>query len=370
MRPSFSISIASRRVIWKWPWAGSRGRATRLLAKLLARRGEEFWPPVYEGQGIQIGAFVVKWNLPGQTNHDELLPSDSHVEGEIVRLDREVIARRMQQRNAKGTGSGRMQLTGKTALITGGTLGIGAAIVLDLARRGADVSIVARNLGAPADALAKQVQSLGRRALLLSGDMARPEDCAVVVEKTASHFGRLDVLVHNAGGPSPGKIEDVSPEQWRNTMDLHVNANYYLARAALPHLKKHGEGCIITVSSTAGIRGVPGAIAYATAKGALPQFTRSLARDLADHNIRVNCVAPGVIRTRFHDDMTAGAERAEPQAPHPPAPRRDARASGRGRRAARHERLHHRRNHRHRWRSDQPDCVNWLVVCCCGRIQM
>jgi NAD(P)-dependent dehydrogenase (short-subunit alcohol dehydrogenase family) len=198
-----------------------------------------------------------------------------------------------------------MQLTGKTALITGGTLGIGAAIVLDLASRGADVAVVARNLGDPADALKKQVEALGRRILLLAGDMARPEDCASVVEKTAAHFGRLDVLVHNAGGPSPGKIEEVTPEQWRYTMDLHVNANYYLARAALPHLKKHGEGCIVTVSSTAGIRGVPGAIAYATAKGALPQFTRSLARDLADDNIRVNCVAPGVIRTRFHADMTA-----------------------------------------------------------------
>lgn len=77
---------------------GFSGRATRLLARLLARRGEEFWPPVYEGQGIQIGAFIVKWNLPGQAEHDEdLVPSDSHVEGEIIRLDRDVIARRMQQ---------------------------------------------------------------------------------------------------------------------------------------------------------------------------------------------------------------------------------------------------------------------------------
>jgi NAD(P)-dependent dehydrogenase (short-subunit alcohol dehydrogenase family) len=134
--------------------------------------------------------------------------------------------------------------------------------------------------------------------------MARPEDCATAVEQTVQHFGRLDVLVHNAGGPSPGKIEDVTPEQWRHTMDLHLNANYYLARAALPHLRKGGEGAIVMVSSSAGVRGVPGAIAYATAKGALPQFTRSLARDLADDNIRVNCVAPGVIRTRFHDDMT------------------------------------------------------------------
>jgi NAD(P)-dependent dehydrogenase (short-subunit alcohol dehydrogenase family) len=197
-----------------------------------------------------------------------------------------------------------MNLTGKTALITGGTLGIGAAIVLDLARRGADVSVVARNLNEAARELEHQVQSLGRRVLLIAGDLAKAEDCAAVVAKTAAHFGRLDVLVHNAGGPAPGKIEDVSPDLWRHTMDLHVNANYYLARAALPHLRKNGEGCIIMVSSTAGMLGVPGAIAYATAKGALPQFTRSLARDLADDNIRVNCVAPGVIRTRFHADMT------------------------------------------------------------------
>jgi hypothetical protein len=76
---------------------GFSGRATRLLARLLARRGEEFWPPVYEGQGIQIGAFVVKWNLPGQASYDDLLPGDSHVEGEIIRLGSEVIARRIQQ---------------------------------------------------------------------------------------------------------------------------------------------------------------------------------------------------------------------------------------------------------------------------------
>src|SRR5262245_640218 len=112
-----------------------------------------------------------------------------------------------------------MDLKGKTALVTGGTLGIGAAIVLDLARRGANLSVVARNLGDPATALARQVESLGRRALLLAGDMARPDDCTAVVAKTAAHFGRLDVLVHNAGGPSPGKIEDVTPEQWRYTMD-------------------------------------------------------------------------------------------------------------------------------------------------------
>jgi NAD(P)-dependent dehydrogenase (short-subunit alcohol dehydrogenase family) len=198
-----------------------------------------------------------------------------------------------------------MDLHNKGSLVTGGTMGLGAAISIELARRGSDIAIAARNLGKPAEEVKAKIDALGRRCLLIEADFARAEDCAKAVERTAAELGRLDVLVHNAGGPSAGRIDDVTPEQWRQTMDLHVNANFYLAKAALPHLRKNREGCIITVSSTAGIRGVPGAIAYATAKGAIPQFTRSLARDLADDNIRVNCVAPGVIRTRFHDDMTS-----------------------------------------------------------------
>lgn len=195
-----------------------------------------------------------------------------------------------------------MDLTGKTALVTGGTMGIGAAIAAELARRWAKVSIVARNLGDEAEDLMLRLESFSVK--MFPADMSKPEDCRAAVERTVEHFGRLDILIHSAGGPSPGKIDEVTPEQWRQTMDLHVNALFYLVKAALPHLRKQKEGAIITVSSTAGIRGVPGAIAYATAKGAVPQFTRCLARDLADDNIRVNCVAPGVIRTRFHADMS------------------------------------------------------------------
>jgi NAD(P)-dependent dehydrogenase (short-subunit alcohol dehydrogenase family) len=198
-----------------------------------------------------------------------------------------------------------MDLTSKTALVTGGTMGIGAAIAIELAKRGADIAIVARNLGDEAQETKQKIEALGRRVLLMQGDMALAAECARVVEQTAAHFGRLDVLVHNAGGPAFGKIEDVTPELWEHTMALHVSANYYLTRAALPHLRKGGEGAILMISSSAGVRGVPGAIAYATAKGALPQLARSLARDLADDNIRVNVVAPGVIRTRFHKDMPA-----------------------------------------------------------------
>ena len=196
-----------------------------------------------------------------------------------------------------------MELADKVALVTGGTLGIGAAIALHLARLGANIAIVARNLGEPAEALRGQVEALGRRFHALQLDMSREGDCVAAIEQTVKQFGRLDVLVTNAGGPAPGKIEDITSEQWRQAMAVHVDALFYLCKAALPHLKQQSEGAIITIASSAAIRGVPGALAYATAKGAVPQFTRCLARDLADYNIRVNCVAPGVIRTRFHDDM-------------------------------------------------------------------
>lgn len=197
-----------------------------------------------------------------------------------------------------------MNLTGKVALVTGGTMGIGAAIAVDLARRGADIAIAARNLGEEAQRTREQIEACGRKCLSFVADFSRQQDCEAAVAQTAEHFGRLDVLIHNAGGNAPGRIDEVTPEDWRYAMDVHVNANFYLARAAFPYLKQSGEGCIVTVSSTAGIRGVAGALAYATAKGALPQFTRSLARELADDNIRVNCVAPGIIRTRFHSYMT------------------------------------------------------------------
>jgi NAD(P)-dependent dehydrogenase (short-subunit alcohol dehydrogenase family) len=197
-----------------------------------------------------------------------------------------------------------MDLTDKIAIVTGGTMGIGAAICLDLARRGASIAVVARHDGLEAQEVKQRIAELGRPCMMITADLRRADECERSVRSAVDRFGALDILIHNAGGPSPGTIDDVDPEQWLATMDLHVNANYFLCRAALPHMRRRPEGVIITVSSTAGIRGIPGAIAYATAKGAIPQFTRALARDLADDNIRVNCVAPGVVRTRFHDDMS------------------------------------------------------------------
>src|SRR5207248_4624152 len=115
------------------------------------------------------------------------------------------------------------------------------------------------------------------------------------VQETAAAFGGLDVLVHAAGGPAKGALLEVSEEIWYHAFDVHVHAVFHLCRAAIPVMKPRGEGAIVLVGSTAGRLGVLGAAAYATVKGALVQFTRVLARELADDNVRVNCVAPGVI---------------------------------------------------------------------------
>jgi len=197
-----------------------------------------------------------------------------------------------------------MKLKGKTGLVTGGTKGIGAATALALARDGADVAINGRYDDAEAQQVKQQIEALGRRCAVIVADCGKPEEAARCVEQTVERLGRVDVLVHCAGGLVPGGLFQVTPEAWHAGFDVHVHAIYYLCRAAVPHMRKGGEGAIVLISSTAGKLAVPSHLAYQVVKGALPHFTRALARELANDNIRVNCVAPGVVRTRFHDGMT------------------------------------------------------------------
>jgi 3-oxoacyl-[acyl-carrier protein] reductase len=197
-----------------------------------------------------------------------------------------------------------MELKGKRALITGGTSGIGAAIALDLASRGCDVVINSRSDNELAKETLNKLKATGNRTCLVIADMADGAAAERCVDDAVHMLGGLDIVVHSAGGPSFGRIEDVTPEQWEQAFAVHVHAAYRICRRALPIMRKNNEGAILFVSSAAGIRGCPGAVTYGTVKGAVLQFTRMLARDVADHNIRVNCVAPGIIRTRFHDAMT------------------------------------------------------------------
>lgn len=197
-----------------------------------------------------------------------------------------------------------MNLKEKVALVTGGTRGIGAATAIAFANAGANVAIAGRHADADATATKQEIEARGRRCEIIVADCSKPADATRCIEEAAKKLGSLDVLVHSAGGPVNGKLFDISESDWYGAFDIHIHAIFHLCRAAIPLMKPRKEGAIVLVSSTAGLRAVHTNIAYQVVKGALPHFTRALAREFADDNIRVNCVAPGVIRTRFHATMT------------------------------------------------------------------
>ena len=198
-----------------------------------------------------------------------------------------------------------MQLNGKVGLVTGGTRGIGAAAAIALAREGADVAIIGRGEDEDVRQTRAAIQALGRRCDLILADCAKPDEAARCAAETVQRLGGVDVLIHSAGGPVNGGLFELTPEAWHGAFDIHVHAIFYLCRAVIPHMKPKREGAIILISSTAGKLATPSHIAYQAVKGAIPHITRGLAREFAPENIRVNCVAPGVIRTRFHEMMSA-----------------------------------------------------------------
>ncbi len=198
-----------------------------------------------------------------------------------------------------------MQLAGKIALVTGGTRGIGAATAIAFAREGADVAIVGRNVDADATATRDAILKLGRRCEIIQADCGNAAAATRCVKETELKLGSAAVLVHCAGGPVNGGLFDLTAETWLAAFDVHVHAIFHLSRAVIPAMQVKKEGAIILISSVAGIRGVITNPAYQVVKGALPQFARALAREFAGDNIRVNCVAPGVIRTAFHAAMSA-----------------------------------------------------------------
>lgn len=195
-----------------------------------------------------------------------------------------------------------MELKHKVALITGGTHGIGAATALRLVSNDARVSLVARNAGNAT--IKNKIEALGGKCIFIPADLTRPEECTRVVNETIQQLGDIDILIHSAGSAAPGSLLNGAKDVWYQAFDIHIHAAFHLSMAAVPSMKKKKEGAIVLISSAAGIRGVKNALAYAVVKGALPQFTRALAFEVADDNIRVNCVSPGVIRTRFQDYLT------------------------------------------------------------------
>lgn len=192
-------------------------------------------------------------------------------------------------------GSGK--LAGKRALITGGDSGIGRAAAVLFAREGADIAIVfLPEEMSDAEETAKAIVSEGRKCLLIEGDVKDPAFCEKAVENTASEFGGLDVLVNNAAYQHHQKsIEDITDEQLEKTFRTNIFGYFYMARAAVKHMK--AGSCIVNCGSITGLEGSPELLDYSATKGAIHAFTKSLAQNLADKKIRVNCVSPGPVWT-------------------------------------------------------------------------
>ena len=200
-------------------------------------------------------------------------------------------------------------LEGRTALVTGGSRGIGRAVVSMLARAGADVAIGYRNRAAEAESAVAEVAALGRRAVAVAGDLADPAASERMADAVRDAFGRLDMFVANAGiwPPDDVPLARLAPGRWRETVAANLDAVYYSTRAALGLMGPGGR--VVLVSSTAGQRGEAGHADYAATKGALIALTKSLAVECAP-DILVNCVAPGWVDTEMAAPAYGGHEKA------------------------------------------------------------
>lgn len=188
------------------------------------------------------------------------------------------------------------KLEGKVAIVTGGDSGIGRAVSLAFVAEGAFVVIAYLDEHEDARTTAEMIEGKGGEVLLIPGDISKQPHCARLVEKAVKRFGKVDILINNAGVQYPqDKIEDITPDQLMKTFRTNIFSQFYLTQAVLPHMKK-GSSIINTTSVTA-YRGSPKLLDYSATKGAIVSFTRSLSTALAERGIRVNAVAPGPIWT-------------------------------------------------------------------------
>ena len=184
------------------------------------------------------------------------------------------------------------RLSGRVALITGGTSGIGKATALLFSREGATIIITGRRQ-ALGQVVVTEIEKNGGQAFFVLADHTRAEDCRRVVEAVRARFGRLDILFNNAGIVVQGTAEETSETDWNDTLALNVTAVWQMSRLVLPLMRAQGSRVIINNASDWGLVGAPKAVAYCTSKGAVIQMTRAMALDHAAEHIRINAVCPG-----------------------------------------------------------------------------
>lgn len=192
-----------------------------------------------------------------------------------------------------------MEFSGKVVIVTGASSGIGAGAAVHFAELGALLTIVGRNADKLQETANKITAAKGQAPLLVKADMNNEDDVKRIVTETLAKYGKIDVLVNNAGVLETGTIENTSLEQYDRVMNTNIRAVYQLTMLAVPELIKT-KGSIVNVSSVNGIRSFPGVLAYNVSKAAVDQFTRCVALELAPKGVRCNCVNPGVIITEIH----------------------------------------------------------------------
>ncbi len=208
-----------------------------------------------------------------------------------------------------------ISLKGKVALITGGSRGIGRAIALAYAEQGADVAISARKLP-DLEAVAKEIEALGRKALPVASHIGKSEEIKSLVEQVKAKFGRIDILVNNAGtNPYNGPLIDAEEWAWDITNNVNVKGPFLLSLAVAKLMKEQGGGVIVNIASSAGL--TPSNLhIYSVTKAAVIMMTRVMAREFAPYHIRVNAIAPGVVKTRLAEILWKNA----PKSAHIPVP--------------------------------------------------
>jgi len=202
-----------------------------------------------------------------------------------------------------------IDLSGKSAVVTGGSRGIGRACCLALARAGARVCVNYRVESPSAELAVEEIENGGGEAFALAADVSRREEADMLVDEVAHRFGGLDILVNNAGIWKGSPVDEMTDAEWEETMAINMTGTFFCTRAAVPFMKNARWGRIINVSSTAGQRGEAFHSHYAASKGAMISFTKSLAVELAPHGITVNCVAPGWVATDMSQESLLGPER-------------------------------------------------------------
>lgn len=188
-------------------------------------------------------------------------------------------------------------LSGKVALVTGASRGIGRAISLELASRGACVALNCRTRDDLAKEIAGRIEDSGGRAGVFKADVSKPESCFALVDRVVESFGNIDILINNAGIWRPSLIEDIEPEMLEEILSTNLKSQFYLTARAIPHMKRSRWGRVVNISSVIGITGFPGDTVYAASKAAIFGFTKALAKELVRWNVTVNAVVPGFIET-------------------------------------------------------------------------